>query len=78
MREYADMVQQREPEVEDIIGFIDGVSFSSEFTDERIEQNTFYCGYDCNITVNNVFAVGPDDKVFLLPLIFRGVRRMVP
>jgi hypothetical protein len=77
MREYADMVQQREPEVEDIIGFMDGVSFSSECTDERIEQNTFYCGYDCNITVNNVFAFGPDDKVFLLPLIFLGVRRMV-
>ena len=39
MREYADMVQLREPEVDDIIGFMDGVSFSSECTDERIEQN---------------------------------------
>jgi hypothetical protein len=34
MREYADMVQLREPEVDDINGFMDGVSFSYECTDE--------------------------------------------
>jgi hypothetical protein len=44
MREYADMVQLREPKVDDIIRFMDGVSFLSECTDERIEQNAFYCG----------------------------------
>jgi hypothetical protein len=32
MREYADMVQQRELEVDNIIGFMDGVSFLSECT----------------------------------------------
>jgi hypothetical protein len=71
------MVQLREPKVDNIIGFMDGDSFLSECTDERIEQNAFYCGYDCDTTVNNVFAFGPDGKVFLLPLIFLGVGRMV-
>jgi hypothetical protein len=72
MREYADMVQQREPEVDDIIGFMDGVSFSSECTDERIKQNAFYCGYDWDTMVNNVFAFGPDGKVFFAAINFPG------
>jgi hypothetical protein len=40
MREYAAMVEVREPIVNDIIGFMDGVSFSTECTDERVEQNS--------------------------------------
>ncbi len=60
MREFADMVQLRESAVDDIIGFMDGVSFPAECTDEQVEQNAFYCGYDCDTMVNNVFAYGPD------------------
>ncbi len=37
MREYAAMVQTREPLVDDIIGFMDGVSFPAECTDDRIQ-----------------------------------------
>jgi hypothetical protein len=44
MREFADMVQEREPLVGDIIGFMEGVSFSAECTDKRVEQNSYYCG----------------------------------
>ena len=66
------MVQLREPEVDNIIGFMDGVSFQSECTDERIEQNAFYCGYGCDTTVNNVFAFGPDGKVFFAAINFPG------
>jgi hypothetical protein len=30
-----------------------------------MQQNVFYCGYDCNtMRVNNVFAYGPNGKVF--------------
>jgi hypothetical protein len=65
MRVLADMVQLQEPAVDDMIGFMDGVLFPAECTDERIKQNAFYCGYDCDTTVNNVFAHGPDGKVFL-------------
>jgi hypothetical protein len=78
MREYADMVQLREPKVDNIIGFMDGISFSSECTDERIEQNAFYCGYDCDTAVNiTSLHLVQMVKYFLLPLIFLGVGRMV-
>jgi hypothetical protein len=72
MREYAAMVEVREPFVNDIIGFMDGVSFSTECTDERVEQNLMYCGYDCDTMVNNVFAYGPDGKVFFAAINFPG------
>jgi hypothetical protein len=38
MREFANMVRMREPMVDDIIGFMDGVSFSAECTDNCVEQ----------------------------------------
>ena len=66
------MVQMREPLVNDIIGFMDGVSFSTQSTDERVAQNAMYCGYDCDTTVNNVFAYGPDGKVFFAAVNFPG------
>ena len=60
LREYAAMVQLREPLVNDIIGFMDGVSFPAECTDDCIIQNAMYCGYDCDTMVSNVCAYGPD------------------
>ena len=72
MRQFADMVQMRAPIVNDIIGFMDGVSIPAECTDERVEQNAFYCGYDCDTMVNNVFAYGPDGKVFFAAINFPG------
>ncbi len=73
MREFADMVQAREPLVNDIIGFMDGVTFTMECTSERVQQNAFYCGYDCDTMVNNVFAYGPDGKVFFAVVNFPGI-----
>jgi hypothetical protein len=72
MREFARMVQVRAPIVDDIIGFMDGVSIPVECMDERMEQNAFYCGYDCDTMVNNVFAYGPDGKVFFAAVNFLG------
>lgn len=72
MSVFANMVQQCKPSVNDIIGFMDGVSFPVECTDERITQNAFYCGYDCDTMVNNVFAYGPDGKVFFCAINFPG------
>jgi hypothetical protein len=72
MREYAGMVEVRKPIVNDIIGFMDGVPFSTKCTDERVEQNSMYCGYDCDTMVNNVFAYGPDGKVFFAAINFPG------
>lgn len=46
------------------MGIVDVVSYTSKCTSERVTQSTFYCGYDCDTTVNNIFAYGPDGKVF--------------
>jgi hypothetical protein len=72
MRQFADMVQLRAPIVNDVIGFMDGVLIPAECTDERIEQNAFFCGYDCDTMVNNVFAYGPDGKLFFAAINFPG------
>jgi hypothetical protein len=37
-----------------------------------MQQNTFYCGYNCNNIVNNVFAFGPDGKVIFAAVRFPG------
>ena len=71
MREYADMVQLQEPEVDDIIGFMDSVLFCMNAQMSGLSR-TFFCIYDCDTTVNNVFAFGLDGKVFFLPLMFLG------
>ena len=63
-QEFAEMVSRREPSVTNVIGFMDGVSFATECTDEHVEQNAYYCGYDCDTMVNNVFIFGPDGKIF--------------
>ncbi len=72
MQQFVEMVQLRAPIVSDVIGFMDGVSIPSECTDERVEQNAFYCGYDCDTMVNNVFAYGLDGKVFCAAINFPG------
>ncbi len=58
--------------VDDIIGFMDNVSFSAECTDNPVEQNAMYCSYDCDTMVNNVFAYGPDGKVFFAAINIPG------
>ncbi len=37
-----------------------------------MEQNAFYCGYNCDTMVNNVFAYGPDGMVFFAAVNFPG------
>ncbi len=47
MRVYADMIRMREATIDNVIGFMDGLGLATEMTSERIEQNAYYCGYDC-------------------------------
>ncbi len=58
--------------VNDIIHFLDGVLFLVQCTDEWIRQNAIYCGYDCDMMVNNVLVYGPDGKVFFAAVNFPG------
>ena len=72
MQFFASLVCSREPTINDVIGFMDGVSFSTECSSESTTQNAYYCGYDCDTMVNNVLAYGPDGKVFFCALNFPG------
>ena len=66
MQQFVEMISIREPMISNFIGFMDGLGLATEMTDERIQQNAFYCGYDCDTMVNNVLVFGPDGKVFFL------------
>ncbi len=72
MARFARQINQREPAVNDVIGFMDGVALQSECTSEQIEQNAMYSGYHSDTMVNNIFAYGPDGKVFLCAINFPG------
>jgi hypothetical protein len=72
MAHFAQLIQAREPEVDDVIGFMDGLALTSECTSEVIEQNAMYNGYHSDTMVNNIIAYGPDGKVFLCAINFPG------
>ncbi len=67
---FASMISNREPTVDDVIGFMDGVLLETECTSENITQNAFYSGYQCDTMINNVFGYGPDGKVFIAAINF--------
>ncbi len=72
MQWFVEMISTREPTISNVIGFIDGLGLATEMTDERIEQNTYYCGYDCDMMVNNVLVFGPDGKAFFCAINYPG------
>jgi hypothetical protein len=78
MQMFAEMIRLCEPMISNVIGFIDGLGLAMEMTDERIQQNAYYCGYDCDTMINKVLVSGPDGKVFFVPLIIRGAVWMEP
>jgi hypothetical protein len=78
MQQFAEMISIRESTISNVIGFMDGLGLATAMTDERIQQNAYYCGYDCDTMVNNILVFGPDGKVFFAPLIIRGAGRMGP
>ncbi len=67
---YVEMISLHEPTVKNVIGFMDGLGLATKMTSERLEQNAYYCGYDCDMMVNNVLAFGPDGKVSFLAINF--------
>ena len=71
LQQFAEMISIREPTISNVIGFMDGLGLATEMTDERIEQNAYYCGYDCDTMVNNVLVFGPDGKVFFCAINYR-------
>ncbi len=72
MQQFAVLGNGRELTIDDFNGFIDDVSFPSECTSERITQNAFYCGYDCDTMIDNVFAYDPNRKIYFAAINFPG------
>jgi hypothetical protein len=72
MQQFVEMISICEPTILKVIGFMDGLGLATEMTDERIEQNVYYCGYDCDTMVNNVLVFGPDGKVFFCAISYPG------
>jgi len=72
MEMYASMVQNREPLVTNVIGFIDGLSIPVQCCDEEAEQNAYYNGYHCDTMINNVFLFYPTGKIGSANINFPG------
>jgi hypothetical protein len=69
---FARQINLCEPDADDVIGFMDDLSLTSECTLEPVTQNSMYNGYHSDTMVNNVVAYGPDGKVFLCAINFPG------
>jgi hypothetical protein len=72
MASFARQINQREPVVNDVIGFMDGIALQSECTLEAIMQNSMYGDYYSDTMINSIFAYGPDGKVFLCSINYPG------
>jgi len=72
MKHFSKLVTKREPRVQRIISFMDGLSLDSECESEPDIQNSFYNSYTTDTCVNNVLIYGPDGKVFHCGLNFPG------
>jgi hypothetical protein len=66
------MISLRKPTISNVIGFKDGLGLATEMTSKRIQQNAYYCGYDCDTMINNVLVFGPDGKVIFVQLIIQA------
>ncbi len=64
MQWFVKMISLREPMILNVIKFVDSLRLATEMTDKRIQQNAYYCGYDCDTMVNNLLVFGPDGRVF--------------
>jgi hypothetical protein len=69
---FAKLIQNLEPEVDNVIGFIDGLSLSTMCNSGLKEQSLFYNGYHHDTRVNNVFAFSPEGKIIYACFNFPG------
>jgi hypothetical protein len=72
MQQFAEIISIRKPTITNIISFMDRLGLVTECIDERIQQNAYYCGYQCDTMVNNVLVFGPDGKVFFCFINYLG------
>ena len=71
MRNFAEMVQIREM-VNNVIGFVDGLSVPVQCSDDILLQNAAYNGYSHVTSCNNVFAFSPYGKIIYCAFNYPG------
>jgi hypothetical protein len=69
---YASLCQRREPSVDNVIGFVDGVSLQTQCSSDPAIQSSFYNGYHHDTMVNNVFAFSPEGKIIMACINYPG------
>ena len=72
MRYFADMVKSREPLINNVIGFVDGLSLACQCSDDELMQNAAYNGYNHDTSCNNVFAFSPEGKIMFSAFNYPG------
>lgn len=72
MARFAALVQNREPLVNNVIGFCDDVSVAIQCSSQSEDQNAFYDGYLHDTTINNVLVFSPEGKIFCAAINFPG------
>lgn len=72
MVDYAELVRAREPLVNNVIGFVGGVSIPVQCGENADEQNAYYSGYYHDTMINNVFAFSPTGKILHACVNFPG------
>jgi len=72
MEELAALVEGREPQVTNVIGFVDGVSFPTQCSSDVTCQYEYYNGYTHETQINNVFAFSSEGKIIYACLNYPG------
>ena len=64
MRFFATLVNNREPSVDNVVGFVDGLSIAIMCDEDEESQATSYNGLYGDTRCSNVFAISPIGKIF--------------
>lgn len=72
LQQYAALVHNREPLVNNVVGFVDGVALKVECGEDDIAQSLDFNGYYHDTTCNNVFAFTPTGKICHAAINFPG------
>lgn len=72
MYQLAALVQRREPEIHNVIGFVDGLAIPVRCSEDEKMQSANYSGYHHDTMINNVFAFSAEGMIIFACLNFPG------
>jgi hypothetical protein len=72
MERYAHLVRNREPLVDNIIGFADGMKVKVQCSESDEDQSKFFNDYDGDTVINNVYCFSPEGKIFFAAINYPG------